>query len=233
MQTIEDNVCQTLSKHLPLLKANAYGLDEVRLHANSLVRASLEPERTFGLATDRPDLEALQRSLLQAKSSFKVLSKSTKTQLLLGMHGAEQKMSLAGITAAMDALLLSTRNVLRWTKGRGEFTGKRNWAAASVAFECQYLWGLHQRLVAGDFPPKPLRHDADGAEFEALHSEWLQRLWANVPVSQRHHDPGPMGRLIEDVFEDIGLLMDDGSPVRAATALQSIRDFERKEQEEN
>lgn len=241
-----------IDKHIPRSKSDQVHLDRYASGARSILEAAADPYSIFEVESDAEALASLGKHLDMALKSMGELSVSTNRYLTIGLGAAgEPPISRREVEITMKQWRSAVKTVSRWRGERKSASKKRNWQAAAIAFECRYIWGQRTLIASGDFPPAFLSNEerahmakslkenplaksysspaTNDEVFEELAAAWEARVWEVAPKTQRYDDPGPFGRFLEEIFWQLQILGSDGSPFRAATALQSLTDLERKE----
>ena len=189
--------------------------------AERLTTAEREAEQRFDRSNDLKQLEDLRRHAIAMTFAINGLPPSLQRKLELAKTGVLDRKNpskephrytpiielllddLGRFQKVLDRLLESpsTQNVAR---------RNRNWRAAAVAEEARRVWAE----AKWDGPDIY-------SDFDALRV-FREKRSSLAPKHEKRDAPGPFGRFLVDVNRVLEIFGQDGQPVAAATALESL-----------
>lgn len=196
-------------------------------HATLLLWASIQGERWFHASFDAEPLGRLARALREAQIAIQDLSPSVQSRLswALALYNSSKSVeAMAGsikaadvIRRLQDATQLASDDVrARPRPGRG-----RNWRAAAVADACRTVWAFEKWVEEErSISDTTTLEDAAGVG-DVPQATWEEYLKKSAPSYAKDGDPGPFGKLLEDVIAALRIVGRDGEPVSAASALRA------------
>ncbi|MCA0943377.1 hypothetical protein LCM08_00470 [Salipiger pacificus] len=238
--TIREALMGVIEKHLPSSRGpNGAGNSRSDMYSRFLVMADVHDSASFGVSHDVEGLEDLERFLSRAMAVVKELSPVGRTRLNseLGWYYPENDCPLADLVLAMDIGKRGVANLRKRELFRKKASKRRNWRAASVADEARRVWGLEEFNANPELYGGPIKNElqiltlpSETATVERNRLRKYEEFVENyAPTSDNHYRPGPFGRFLEDVFETLGIVTDEGGAVTAATALDALKKIRSQE----
>ena len=242
-ERLRQDLKECVKRHVGSLEASTNGQTErVERYVSVLCLAYSDFEDEFSVCEDAIELEELGRVLNRLIACIASISTGTGEDMRHSYRevgarslGGLDIANLGDIAVTAEANLQAMRTLPRFNRAPGR---KRNWRATNVALTCKYIWGEESWLSSGGKIP-PSENCFKNAKIEISGAETWEDFWrfesfllSLSPRSQNHLRPGPFGLFIEDVFEKLGILTQDGNPVSAATALASLAEWRRQEKKQ-
>jgi len=239
-----------IEEHLPNLTSRAISPDSTLsdcqsiLFAHGLEHANRNPFEVLGYSPDVLLLEEVQYDLRILLNKIANLSPDTKSELGLNHpsnFGPEcencNKVFYSPVVIARHSLskllgaLESVRAKPRFNRRASKKRNMTNWRAASVASVGLCVWarGTWAKPITNTFYERSMREDPD------LHISNLTLMIDPYDLhlrkirgrSEKPESPGPLGRFLEALFVNFGILTNEDAPVAAATALNSLKKIEK------
>lgn len=115
----------------------------------------------------------------------------------------------------LNVFIKACRNPAHGISHYQQANKKRNWRAMAVAEAARRAWGVEKWRKENGYP-------------DIWKPEVQSAMWSDAPTSQHHDRPGPFGRFLNDLMETLSIVDKTGAPVSAATALNALREIQRK-----
>jgi len=231
-----------LEKHLSQLSPETRKLGE-RLHDYAAdIRYSAEHwEELFSVSRYSNKLEEIARNLRQLTTLLGELPETFYYHADMRRHTDRKPVSgrftLSDFLAHAEEAKKFVERYKMDPDMRTQASAKRNWLAASIAFECKRVWGAEVLIerhgsiasaLAFESASAPKHQNSDIALMDQ-YERFRTTLLACSPNSQHHLRPGPFGRFLEGVFATMSIYDMSGNVVSAATALDSLSAIQRQE----
>ncbi|SPJ31472.1 hypothetical protein [Falsiruegeria mediterranea] len=205
----------------------------------------------FGVSHDVEEIEQLRRHLSAIQQVASSLSPSTVQDIchadwyrglpygeFPNLKDLKYSSILPEVLVHIEQLSLALNELEKNPTSKQRAGKKRNWRAIAVVAKCQKIWSeehvLEEFRNSGRNPGRlyPMIWHEDYEEQVKGRREFDEAVSLLKPKSAHNDAPGPFGRFVEDVFEVLGITGPRGEPVRAASALRSLAEVERKQQNE-
>lgn len=249
-KTIVSVLADVIEKHLPSTsratqRGSAY-TPQSEEHASGLITTLLTNAEVFGASHDIEALDDLFRSLINTQKQLKRISFPARQSInSLGSIWAQSsdyvlidsfRESVENMAEAVDMARSARKNLK-------PASAKRNWEAAAIAGACRGIWGAEKFFATNDDTDDFLLNlNAFSIEISGISVERRQRLFAQraeftemvkefAPKAEKHDQPGPFGRFLEDVLSVLIVNGKNDETITAASALRSWRDASLQERQ--
>lgn len=242
MNTIVDAIAQVIRKHIPkegIPIVGEYTWDGA--YAQAVLSADLRATHNFGHSNDSGKLKELEASIRRSAFLLRDLEYITKkdidNELAIFHRDSEEFTAFASLLFDLDVAMKSVAYLRKREVYSKSTNAKPNWRAISVAKTCRKIWAeCEWRAKPETYGPAPLNaliaislSNDEKKKWDDQRKKYQCFLETFAPRTQNHSRPGPFGRFLEDIFECLGIVAQDGAAVTAATALDALQKIERQE----
>jgi len=221
------------------------------MYALRLIHADRSAYKELGYSPDILDLTELRRDVQELITKIDDLSAETVEELTLSSlfplnveddNCAPKFYSSVGLSKfVLRRLLNDVTRVKRRSKYFREPTQRRNlvnWRAASVAKVALDVWGrgtwdgpiTRTPVEVSDSEIKDylengrcFAHNAATLSPSANSTPFELHMIRIRHCTEKMYTPGPLGRFLQALFQELEIVTEDGEPIEAATALKSLK----------